>query len=165
MCKPSLSWTITSVAARITQVLGFHRASTMSQDSPAERNKKLVMFWMTYIMDRNTSIRVGRTPSVSTRGGSEELYADYDQIQDYDIDVPRPQPLKNLDVSLLHLLNFWVDISRVQGRICWLYSPGALSQTFEERGRVVEELAVELKASYERRLLVRLFIPLAGYRD
>ncbi|KAK4502867.1 hypothetical protein PRZ48_006293 [Zasmidium cellare] len=136
MCKPSLSWTLTSVAARLIQVLGYHRVSTLSQDEPKERNRKLLMFWMTYIMDRNTSLRVGRTPS----------------IQDYDVDVPRPQPSRDIEAPLLHLLNFWIDVSRVQGKICWLYSPGALSQTLEERSRMVNELAIELNRAYEARV-------------
>lgn len=76
------------------------------------------------------------------------------QIQDYDIDVPRPQPFQSIDDSLLHLLNFWIDVSRVQGKICWLYSPGALSQTLEERGRLVNELASELNRAFEIRLKV-----------
>lgn len=78
----------------------------------------------------------------------------YVQIQDYDIDVPRPQPFQSINASLLHLLNFWIDVSRVQGKICWLYSPGALSQTLEDRGRLVNELATELNRAYEIRVKV-----------
>lgn len=44
--------------------------STLAQDTPKERNRKMLMFWMIYIMDRNTSLRVGRTPCVSGFGCS-----------------------------------------------------------------------------------------------
>tara|TARA_R110002003_G_scaffold42_13_gene3147 strand:- start:3897 stop:4814 length:918 start_codon:yes stop_codon:yes gene_type:complete len=72
MCKPSLCWVMTSMAATLCQSLGYHRWQTMKDDTEAERNKKVHIFWMIYMFDKTMSLRMGRASC----------------IQDWDISLP-----------------------------------------------------------------------------
>lgn len=139
MCKPSLSWTLSATASRLCQMAGWNRMSALAHDTKVERNEKVALFWCAYGLDRNASIRIGRAPCV----------------QDFDIDVPRPEPHDQLGAASLFLLNFWVDVAKVQGQVCSsLFSPGALRQPQEARTRLAETLAVELEKIWVTRVEV-----------
>ena len=139
MCKPSLSWTLCAMANRLCQIAGWNRMSALAHNTKTERNEKLVLFWCVYGLDRNASIRLGRAPC----------------IQDFDIDVPRPEPDGQLGEAVLILLNYWVDVAKIQGTVCSsLLSPGALRQPQETRTRLAETLAVELKKVWDTRVEV-----------
>lgn len=141
MCKPSLSWTLSATASRLCQIAGWNRLSALAHDSKIERNEKVALFWCAYGLDRNASLRLGRAPC----------------IQDFDIDVPRPQPLDQFDEASLFLLNFWIDVAKVQGQVCSsLFSPGALRQPQDTRTRLAETLAIELNKIWTAREEVSL---------
>lgn len=72
MCKPSLCYVMMSTAAGLCQNLGYHRYSTMKDDSEDERNAKIHVFWMIYMFDKTMSLRLGRASI----------------IQDFDIELP-----------------------------------------------------------------------------
>lgn len=46
LCKPSLCWTLMSSASAMCQNLGYHRYSTMKDDTDEERRCKIHVFWM-----------------------------------------------------------------------------------------------------------------------
>jgi hypothetical protein len=61
-----------SAAAGLCQNLGYHRYSTMKDDSVEDRNCKIHVFWMIYMFDKTMSLRLGRASI----------------IQDFDIELP-----------------------------------------------------------------------------
>ena len=139
VCKPSLSQTLTSAAARLCQILGYHRFSSMTNDDEIERDRKIILFWFVYMMDKTISLRLGHASA----------------IQDFEIALPKPQISKAFSASFVHLINFWVDVSRVQGQIGeQLYSPAALMSSSSARAERAEKLADELREAYEARIKV-----------
>lgn len=48
MCKPSLSWTLAASALSLAQTLGYHRYSTLLDDSEEVRASKIILFWFAY---------------------------------------------------------------------------------------------------------------------
>lgn len=142
ICKPSLSQTLTSAAARLCQILGYHRLSTMAKDAEIDQDRKIVLFWYVYIMDKMISLRLGHASA----------------IQDFEVSLPKPRPSGSFSASLVHLMNFWIDVSRIQGQVCeQLYSPAALTQSTAMRADRAEKLATELQEVYEARVEVRNF--------
>nr|POE46225.1 hypothetical protein CFP56_73187 [Quercus suber] len=123
----------------VCQTLGYNRLPPASLESAEERQQKLALFWMVYVMDRSNSLRLGRAPA----------------IHDSYISSPKPSPSKQFTNSFIHLIRFWIDVASVQGRICeQLYSPVALAQVSSERQNVSESLAMELQQIYKTRLAV-----------
>jgi hypothetical protein len=138
MCKPSLCWTMISSAAGLCQSLGYHRINTMVNDNPEDRQTKIHMFWMIYMLDKTLSLRLGRSSI----------------LQDWDISLPfnvssDPND-KNPESSAM--LSYWIKVARVQGLIYEkLFSPAAFLKSTEERTRIAIELVNTLnQAWYER---------------
>ena len=138
MCKPSLCWVMMSTAAGLCQSLGYHRYSTMKDDSEEERNCKIHVFWMIYMFDKTMSLRLGRA-SV---------------IQDWDISLPFFEENKKAEDGLngKEMLAYWVKVGRVQGQTYEkLFSPAAFLRSPEERMRTAIELVNSLNTAwYER---------------
>lgn len=97
------------------------------------------MFWQVYIYDRNTSLRVGRPPS----------------IPEYDVSTEclDPSRLSHYEPAVIYLHRFWAYVADVHGAISQkLYSPVGSRQTFEQRTRLVKTLAAKLQSAWiERR--------------
>jgi hypothetical protein len=109
----------------IVQSLGWHRSSSIKDDSVPLRRQKLVIFWMLYTIDKNLSLRLGQASL----------------IQDYDIDLPLPGVDPSAPLATLSRLNIWIDTARVMGAIYQqLFSPGALKQTDAARYQSVQQL-------------------------
>jgi hypothetical protein len=59
LCKPSLCWIFTSTAASLCQNLGYHRISSMKDDTEEDRVIKIQIFWFIYQIDKALSLRLG----------------------------------------------------------------------------------------------------------
>lgn len=112
----------------------------MASDNETDRDRKVMLFWFVYIMDKTISLRLGHASA----------------IQDFEVVLPKPQPSDTFSASLVHWMTFWIDVSRVQGQIAeQLYSPAALMQSSSVRASRAETLAQELREAYEVRVKVR----------
>lgn len=99
-----------------------------------------MLFWMVYLMDKMISLRLGHASA----------------IQDFEIALPKPQPSEIFSESTIYLMNFWIDLARVQGQISeQLYSPAALMESSNLRTERAEKLAHDLREAYEARAEVR----------
>lgn len=120
------------------QFLGYHRLSRLKPESDALLQRKVVLFWSTYVLDRSNALRLGRPPA----------------IQDRDIDCPMLSD--ESPPALVALVKFWVETGRVQGKICnSLYGPAARSLSSDERATTAEAYADELDQIHQRRLKVK----------
>ncbi|KAK3711847.1 hypothetical protein LTR37_009365 [Vermiconidia calcicola] len=139
LCKPSLSWTLISVAARLCQTLGYHRLSGANAAKDPDAARKVVMFWLVYIMDRNTSLRLGRAPI----------------LQEFDIStapLDSSTQYSNFSPGLIQLFQYWTTVANVQGRISTqLYSPAGLGESPQERARLIDSLSLDLQEAWDRR--------------
>ncbi|KAF2839200.1 hypothetical protein M501DRAFT_1016280 [Patellaria atrata CBS 101060] len=129
--KPSLCWNLISIAAGLCQTLGYHRATTMKNNTPEEKFNKIITFFWIYILDRSLSIRLGRAPI----------------IQDYDVSLPMPSTIGQIhSISWTQTLCCWIKIASVEGRIYQqLYSPVALQESTDRRVHKAKALAEELE--------------------
>ena len=110
--------------------LGWHRSSSMKNDSESLQRQKKVIFWMLYIIDKNLSLRLGQASL----------------IQDYDIDLPFPRGDQSGSLASLSRISIWAGAARVMGLVYQqLYSPGALKQTDAARFQAVEQLLQEVE--------------------
>lgn len=117
------------------QALGYNRLSNIDSHSDPLLNRKIMVFWSTYIIDRAASLRLGRAPA----------------IHDDCVDTPMLTPSDETP-GLHSLLRFWVDCARVQGKISYqLYGPRARTLPIEERARIAEAFAGELEDIHERK--------------
>lgn len=155
MCKPSLAWVLTCMAAGQSQSLGYHRYQTFQNDDEEERNSKVHLFWMIYMFDKQLSLRLGRA-SV---------------IQDWDMSLPlitlAPTPAANA-VGATQMMAYWIKVAKVQGQTYEkLFSPAAFLQSPEERIRTSMNLIDAMnQAWYERgETTVMDFAPLATGQD
>lgn len=140
LCRPHLAWKLSTQAASMSQVLGYHRIATMRSDSEDERNRKVFFFWIIYTLERGFSIRLGRSST----------------IQDHDITVPLPPYITGFPREFSDIMRYWVEVSRVQGvAVQQLYSPAALLDTREERQRRASVLYSTLDREWHRRRSVR----------
>ncbi|CAN9352719.1 unnamed protein product [Alternaria alternata] len=137
-CRPSLCWTMISSAAGLCQSLGYHRINTMVNDNPEDRQTKIQIFWMIYMLDKTLSLRLGRSSI----------------LQDWDISLPfvvssNPDD-KNPESS--DMLSYWIKVARVQGLTYEkLFCPAAFLKSTEERTRIAIDLVNALnQAWYER---------------
>ncbi|KAI0107925.1 hypothetical protein F4776DRAFT_414610 [Hypoxylon sp. NC0597] len=137
--KPSAARNFITSAANLCLSLGLHNARTLGGGTPEGRQVKLKLFWSVFVMERNLSLRLGRSSC----------------IPDHEITVPRPiATLAGGDPSdpiLLPVWPLWIDIAVLQGKIYdKIYSPRALLQPTNVRTSHAMELASELKAIIER---------------
>ena len=126
-----LTWTFVSTGARQVISLGYHRESSLKNDTAEVANDKRQVFWTYYIVDKNLSLNMGYSST----------------MQDYDIDVGY-FPLSNnpgirpWDQAALAM----VDISRLQGLIYErLYSLQALNASPEAKFQVINDLSPRLE--------------------
>lgn len=139
MCKPSLAWVLTTMAAAQSQELGYHRYQTLLNDDTEERNSKVHLFWMIYMFDKQLSLRLGRA-SV---------------IQDWDIALPlitsTPTPAA-MALGASEMMTYWIKVAKVQGQTYEkLFSPAAFLRSQEDRTRTAIELVDTMnQAWYDR---------------
>ncbi|KAH8714022.1 putative transcriptional regulatory protein C11D3.07c [Beauveria bassiana] len=137
MCKPLLSWSLSCIAARMCQALGYHRLSRANPKSDPWFHRKVMLFWSIYTMDRGNALRLGYAPA----------------IQDYDIDTPMPVVSEQYPSTIVTIKKYWVDCARVQGQICTrLYGPAASALPPAERAQLAEAFADELDQIYRRKV-------------
>ncbi|RLL94196.1 hypothetical protein CFD26_102964 [Aspergillus turcosus] len=130
--KPSFAWTLTSNAARLCQNLGYHRSSSVNQNSDKEKARALSLFLCVYCLDRALSLRLGRASS----------------IQDYDITVPEDLGGHKVDEPWKTMYHLWVKVAEIQGKVYeQLYSPGALSRPERERVLCARQLASDMEVA------------------
>ena len=133
--KPLLTWTFVSAGARQAISLGYHRESSLKNDTAQVAYDKRQVFWTYYIVDKNLSLSMGYAST----------------IQDYDIDVgyfplstnPGVRPWDQAALAM-------VDISRLQGLIYErLYSLQALNASPEAKFQVINDLSPRLEKWHE----------------
>ncbi|CZT20927.1 uncharacterized protein RCC_06788 [Ramularia collo-cygni] len=136
LCKPSLAWSLIHKAAQMSQKLGLNRLNPVTCSFDPQYDRKVLLFWAIYAIDRNISFRLGQTPT----------------IQDFDISTSLILNNDSRHPSVRELMNFWIDCGRVQGKICTqLYTPAAFSMTDEERAQTAQSLADEVTQTYQRK--------------
>lgn len=129
--KPLLTWTFSATGARQVVSLGYHRKSSMKNDTPEVAEDKRQVFWTYYMVDKNLSLNMGYAPT----------------IQDYDVDVEyfscSPDPgIAPWDKAALAM----IEMSRLQGLIYErLYSRQALHSSHEAKAQVIDDLFPRLQ--------------------
>lgn len=162
--RPSLAWQLNTTAAQLCQDLGYHRVTggTVGADGSepgragsgssgdqsggsaggvsALNDKKAILFWFSYMLDRGLALRLGRAPI----------------IQDFDITLPRVIGQVNATDMWKEVLRLWIAHSDVQGQIYQkLYSPTSLSHPVGQRVEAAQGLAAKLKMIAEQASLLR----------
>ncbi|ROV98759.1 hypothetical protein VMCG_06721 [Cytospora schulzeri] len=146
--RPSLAWQLNTTAAQLCQDLGYHRvmggtvtSSDSHPDSPNGLNdKKAILFWFSYMLDRGLALRLGRAPI----------------IQDFDVTLPRVIGQVNATEMWKEVLRLWIAHADIQGQIYErLYSPSSLSQPVNQRVEAAQRLAGKLKLIAEQASLLR----------
>lgn len=143
LSQPSLCWALTSHAARLCQSLGLHRSAKTSPDDTKESIVlKKRIFWLTYILDKSLSLRMGHSSI----------------LQDFDITLDLPELSADSRMSMWDILHRqWVKVGYFQGRIYEeLYSPRALSEPESTRTRRARAIAEEMQTWYQEILRVCL---------
>ena len=103
-------------------------------------DKKAILFWFTYMLDRGLALRLGRAPI----------------IQDFDITLPRKIGKVNAPDTWKQILQLWIGHAEIQGRIYeQLYSPGSLTRPVNERIESAQILAGELKRIANEAAVIR----------
>ncbi|EEY20412.1 fungal specific transcription factor domain-containing protein [Verticillium alfalfae VaMs.102] len=128
--KPSLSWVLTCKASELCQTLGYHRASSMKNDKPEDREFKVFIFWSVYFIDKSLSLRLGRAST----------------IPDWDVTVQPPDVKTAEKRALVGYFCLWIKAARCQGNTYEkLYSPDAIKQSDSVRLARVEKLVSDLE--------------------
>ncbi|KAF5630052.1 hypothetical protein F52700_7409 [Fusarium sp. NRRL 52700] len=125
--QPMLAWQLVSGAGGICQTLGWHQ---LVPNSDSNTDRKISLFWLTYLLDKGLSLRLGR-PAVI-----------------HDDEITLPERLDKVDVpgGWRDLLTQWIRHSRLVGRAYQdLYSPSALRKSVQERGARARNLMAALK--------------------
>ncbi|KAL1846197.1 putative pyridoxal kinase [Paecilomyces lecythidis] len=133
--RPSLCWALASNAARLCQILGYHRSVATPGDTRSDIELKKKMFWFVYVLDKSLSLRLGRSST----------------LQDYDITLERPG--ESSDVGLRAwdtVYNFWIDLARFNGRVYeQLYSARALSDSEADRVQRAKDIIRDMQCWYQ----------------
>ncbi|RYP07504.1 hypothetical protein DL765_009137 [Monosporascus sp. GIB2] len=130
LAKPTLAWQMTATACNLCQTLGYHRATTYKDDPTDTREKRPVLFWAVYQLDKGLSLRLGRASA----------------MRDFDITLPRHVLELPLGPDWCEIFNSWTKVAEIHGNIYEkLYSPAALTQPEPERVAAAWGLAEELK--------------------
>ncbi|KAK4196404.1 putative transcriptional regulatory protein [Triangularia verruculosa] len=119
LSKPSLAWILASKAAELCLTLGYHRDdgyvlfNSGGDKISSDRHRRHFLFWSVYIVDKNLSLRLGRSSS----------------IQDYDISVSYPSTDDPGSFGITSFFLLWVLSARIQGQVYeMLYCSEAVSQ-------------------------------------
>lgn len=145
--RPSLAWQLNTTAAQLCQDLGYHRVTggTVAQgadgDASALNDKKAILFWFSYMLDRGLALRLGRAPI----------------IQDFDVTLPRVIGRQvNATDMWKEVLRLWIAHSDIQGQIYEkLYSPTSLAHPAGRRIEAAQGLAARLKRIAEQAGMLR----------
>ncbi|ENH73494.1 hypothetical protein FOC1_g10008987 [Fusarium oxysporum f. sp. cubense race 1] len=125
--QPMLAWQLVSGAGGICQTLGWHQ---LVPNSDSTTDRKISLFWLTYLLDKGLSLRLGR-PAV---------------IHDDEITLPERFDKAEVPSGWRDLLTQWIRHSRLVGRAYQdLYSPSALRKSTQERGERARNLITALK--------------------
>ncbi|KAJ4128739.1 hypothetical protein NW765_013130 [Fusarium oxysporum] len=125
--QPMLAWQLVSGAGGICQTLGWHQ---LVPNSDSTTDRKISLFWLTYLLDKGLSLRLGR-PAV---------------IHDDEITLPERLDKADVPGGWRDLLTQWIRHSRLVGRAYQdLYSPSALRKSVQERGERARDLMAALK--------------------
>lgn len=115
---------LTPVACRFAIELGLHRKESCRGKEPDEANRMRRLFWAVYCIDRDTAMKIGRSPT----------------IMDYDITTSYPSPISEKDaefapdVKLSQLMKIYGDVYDS------LYSAKATSSSPAELAKHVARL-------------------------
>jgi hypothetical protein len=121
--------------------LGYNRLSTMTSDTEEERQRKILRFWMIYMMDTSFSVSLGRSPI----------------IREHEIAVPELFHSALIPDGFIDMFRFWTELGRVQCQAAErLYSPQALRQPMSERAEVAASLAAKLDRAWTACQRVRI---------
>lgn len=144
--RPSLAWSLNTTAAQLCQDLGYHRVTGGTVSSGDEKSgtvlndKKAILFWFSYMLDRGLALRLGRAPI----------------IQDFDVTLPRVIGQVNATDMWKEVLRLWIAHSDIQGQIYEkLYSPTSLAHPVTQRIEAAQTLAGKLKMIAEQASLLR----------
>ncbi|KAF3759989.1 hypothetical protein M406DRAFT_95615 [Cryphonectria parasitica EP155] len=147
--RPSLAWQLNTTAAQLCQDLGYHRVTggTVGADGSEPSSvttvlddKKAILFWFSYMLDRGLALRLGRAPI----------------IQDFDVTLPRVIGRVNATEMWKEVLRLWIAHADVQGQIYErLYSPASLAHPPARRADAARTLAARLKIIEEQASLLR----------
>jgi hypothetical protein len=153
--KTSLSWLMNSTAAGLCQRLGYHRSSSMKDDTPEERAAKIHVFWFIYSMDKMLSLQLGRSSA----------------IQDWDVSLPYPGSFDGPSQGSVlgegnSIQHYWVNLAKIQGETYErLFSPAAFLKSARERAEIVRDLVQRLDRAWSERgteALMHCFAKSAG---
>ncbi|KAF1997763.1 hypothetical protein P154DRAFT_547189 [Amniculicola lignicola CBS 123094] len=142
LSKPTMCWALITNAAAMCMNLGYHRISSMKDDSEELRESKMHVFWFIYSMDRTISLRLGRAPF----------------IQDWDVSLPYPS-FPNVPHSIRknkapgsQIELYWIHVAQVQGQTYErLFSPAAFLKPEEERAQIATELVAAMDQAWKDR--------------
>ncbi|EXA32987.1 hypothetical protein FOVG_15795 [Fusarium oxysporum f. sp. pisi HDV247] len=133
--QPMLAWQLVSGAGGICQTLGWHQ---LVPNSDSTTDRKISLFWLTYLLDKGLSLRLGR-PAV---------------IHDDEITLPERFDKADVPSGWRDLLTQWIRHSRLVGRAYQdLYSPSALRKSTQERGECARNLIAALKRIMDASLM------------
>ncbi|KAF5574542.1 hypothetical protein FPCIR_13554 [Fusarium pseudocircinatum] len=125
--QPMLAWQLVSGAGGICQTLGWHQ---LVPNSDSTTDRKISLFWLTYLLDKGLSLRLGR-PAV---------------IHDDEITLPERFDKADVPGGWKDLFTQRIRHSRLVGRAYQdLYSPSALRKSPQERGERARTLMAALK--------------------
>ncbi|OQE35330.1 hypothetical protein PENCOP_c013G00872 [Penicillium coprophilum] len=129
--KPSVGWTLASIAMNLCQTLGYHRLISMENDPVPVQQQKQLLFWSVYTMLNMLSLRLGRASP----------------IQNYDISLPIPDENSDVAYPWGHVCMWWTQFAIIQSEIYqYLYSPEALQKPESERVTHARRLAAEMQS-------------------
>ncbi|KAF4343945.1 hypothetical protein FBEOM_2102 [Fusarium beomiforme] len=133
--QPMLAWQLVSSAGGVCQTLGWHQLVPKS-DSTTDR--KVSLFWLTYLLDKGLSLRLGRAAV----------------IHDDEITLPERLDRDDIPGGWRDLLGQWIRHSRLVGKAYQdLYSPSALRKPIQERGERAKKLIAALKCIMDDSLM------------
>ncbi|KAF5602869.1 uncharacterized protein FSUBG_7509 [Fusarium subglutinans] len=117
------------------ETLGWHQ---LVPNNDRTTDRKVSLFWLTYLLDKGLSLRLGR-PAV---------------IHDDEITLPERMDKADVPGGWRDLLTQWIRHSRLVGRAYQdLYSPSALRKSAQERGERARSLIAALKRIMDESLM------------
>ncbi|KAG8625732.1 hypothetical protein KVT40_006133 [Elsinoe batatas] len=136
LCRSRLAQVLSAKAASMVIALGYHRLSTMQNDTEEERQDKILLFWMAYWIDTSFAIRYGQVPV----------------IQNYAISVPRMTRDSLIPNTFVEAFGHSCRIGDLQCKVVeQLYSPHAAAVSLDERRRRAAKLLDALQESWALR--------------
>ncbi|KAL6410990.1 fungal specific transcription factor domain-containing protein [Ilyonectria robusta] len=128
LSKLSLAWHYNSNAAKLCQILGYHRSLPCKAKKSGYKDVRSLLFWNAYMLDRTLAARLG-LPAV---------------IQNWNIMVPR-----KIDSSIIEdpwgpIMTNWLEEADLAYQVYeLLYSPAALAKPEAERTMIARRLQAE----------------------